>query len=88
MGRRRRDRADFAGWDVDAARARELMPDWAGADSDLAWAATRAAELATAAGEIARARMAWEIARQQWAALGRTDDARRAEEALAGPPAG
>jgi len=80
--------SDFAAWDREAEAARPLLAEWDATDPDLAWAATRAAELATRAGERQRARTAWEIALREWRALGNPEEEERAARALEGPTDG
>ena len=51
-------------------------------DEDIPWCASRAAELAATAGESARARAAWRVARGQWKLLGRDERVVQIDEAL------
>jgi len=74
---------DWASWDADLQVAEELLEAWDAKAPDLARAATQAAELATAAGERARARRAWRIALREWTALGDAAAAARAASELA-----
>jgi hypothetical protein len=76
---------DWEAWDLDLAAARDLEAAWEAQDPDLAWAATRAAELATAAGEGQRARAAWQIALREWRALGEAAEVDKAARALGEP---
>jgi tetratricopeptide (TPR) repeat protein len=75
---------DWAGRDEHFSRAQALLAEGRVADLDLGWAATLAGDLAARAGEPARAREAWELARHQWSALGRSADVDAVDGKLAG----
>lgn len=60
--------------DLYLLRGSALLQETGFVEPDLARKASLAGDLAAAAGEAERARTAWEIARDQWAALGRTEE--------------
>ncbi len=68
------------------AKARAAIGTGKVADPDLGWAASLAGNLAAHAGDAARAREAWELARTQWTALGRARELENVEAKLASLP--
>ena len=70
-------RADWERYDSHLDKGRDYLADHSFAEPDLALAFELAGEKAAKAGEVARARRAYELALQQWRRLG---DARRLEE--------
>jgi tetratricopeptide (TPR) repeat protein len=75
-------------FDLFALRSRALLLETGFVEPDLARKARMAGDLARDNDQPERARAAWTIARDQWKALGRTDDLDDAEEVLAAlPPA-
>jgi len=75
---------DWAAWDHHAATAKQLLEDTQRADVDIARMATRAGEVVERLGERARAADAFRLARSQWLALERSEEAGRAITALEG----
>ncbi len=68
---------DWEGWDRYQERAVELLGQTSFVDTDVAWAAQTAGELALAAGKAQRAQVAHRLAFDQWSALG--DETRAAQ---------
>jgi hypothetical protein len=70
------------GWDRHWQAIEALLGETHYLDLDIATVAEMAAELAVAAGELARARQAYELALAQWKALGRGAEAERVKETI------
>jgi hypothetical protein len=75
--------SDWAGWDRALQEGRALLQDHPWVHVDIASAAQHGAQRAQDAGELDRAAAAWTLARQQWAALGRTAEAHHAQARIA-----
>ena len=72
---------EYVEFDIACAAAARILQETNFVESDIAWPAQLAGELLSQAGEIDRARTAWELALGQWTALG---DAVRAAEVARG----
>jgi tetratricopeptide (TPR) repeat protein len=70
---------DWPAWDRHLARATALLAETGFTYLDIARSAHLAGDMARGAGEPARARAAYALALRQWRALGRADDAARAQ---------
>jgi tetratricopeptide (TPR) repeat protein len=77
---------DGRAFDAHADAARADLQAAGFVDVDNARLAERAGDLWAAAGDVARAAVAWRLAGAQWSALGRADDASRLDERLARHP--
>jgi tetratricopeptide (TPR) repeat protein len=75
---------DWESFDRHLDEALYLLESAAMHDPDIAWPAELAGDKAAAAGFPQRAARAWEVARAQWSALGRSDDLSRVTRALDG----
>lgn len=75
---------DFAAWDHHLERVEALLEGFV--DKDIPWCARLGGELAVAAGDPVRGRRAYELARQQWRLIGRTDEIDRIDRALGALP--
>ena len=73
---------DWAAWDLHSATAARLLADTQRADVDIARMVMRAGEVAAGLGETQRAASAYRLARSQWLALEREEEAGRARAAL------
>jgi predicted ATPase len=73
---------DWLSWDRHWQAIEALLGETHYLDLDIATVAEMAAELAEAAGELARARQAYELALAQWKALGRGAEAERVKETI------
>ena len=74
----------FDEFDTEAERARVLLDETGFVDADIARKASQAGAAATTAGQPGRARVAFTIARGQWAGLGKDVEVSAVEERLAG----
>ena len=73
----------FGEWDERIAIARGLLAQTDCVESDLAATARLAGDLARGAGELSRARDAYELSLAQWRVLGQADEAEAVETAIA-----
>lgn len=74
--------SDWTGWDVHLNAGRDLIRTTRYVEQDIALIARMAGDLATEAGWVDRARGAWKLARDQWLALDRPDEAAEVEALL------
>jgi hypothetical protein len=74
---------DWEGWGRCLGRVNQLLAESAYLDLDIGQAAQMAGDAASAAGELACAREAWELSLAQWEGLGRSAEAALVRELLA-----
>jgi len=67
--------SDWEAWDKYLTRLTDLLTTVRLTDADLAWPMQLAGEVATQRAQPERARRAFQIALDQWRALGKTDEA-------------
>ncbi|MBW2456160.1 MAG: protein kinase [Deltaproteobacteria bacterium] len=75
---------DWSSWERQYQRARQWRPATARVDKDLAMLAQQAGDFALEAGEKERARQAYGLAREHWAALGKRERVQAVDRELAG----